>query len=160
MIRYVKVIGDKAIPLPDSKADQATNEIECTEEQYAKAVNADYFIVENGEPRHPTEQEESDKAAAQAKVQAISDLRDQRNQALMSVVVLIDGNEIWANPTEEQNISGRIRQMELAGETSCKWIQGDNVYPITKAQLEEVLASGTAQCAKIYDDYIAAVEAL
>ena len=160
MIRYVKVTGNIATPLPDRLADQATHSIECTEEQYAKAVNADYFVVEDGEPRHPAGQEESDRAAVIAKAKAISDLRDQRNQALMSVVVLVDGNEIWANPTEEQNISGRIRQMELAGETSCKWIQGDNVYPITKAQLEEVLSSGTAQCAKIYDDYIAAVEAL
>ena len=72
MIRFVKVTGDKAIPLPDSKADQATHEIECTEEQYNKAVNSDYFVVENGEPRHPTAQEESDRAAAQAEAAEVS----------------------------------------------------------------------------------------
>ena len=87
-------------------------------------------------------------------------LRDQRDLDLMSVTVEINGNEIWANPTEEQNISGRLRQMELAGADTCKWIQGDSIYPLTKAELEKVLTDGTEKCAKIFDDYIEAVEAL
>lgn len=87
-------------------------------------------------------------------------LKAARDIALMNVVVNVDGNDIWANPTEEQNITGRIRHMDATGASDCKWVQGFDVYVLTKAQLETVLASGTAQCSQIYDDYIAAIEAL
>lgn len=82
MIRFVKVTGNIATPLPDRLADQATHEIQCTEEQYNKAVNSDYFVVENGEPRHPTTQEESDRAAAQTEAAEVSRINALRNACL------------------------------------------------------------------------------
>jgi hypothetical protein len=90
----------------------------------------------------------------------INALRAKRDSDLASVVVNINGVNIWANPREEQNISGRLRQMDISGATECKWVQGSDIYLLTKSELETVLVSGTTQCAKIYDDYIAALEAL
>ena len=87
-------------------------------------------------------------------------LKNARNKSLSEVTVTVGGKVIWANPTEEQNIAGKIREMETDGKTDCKWIQGYTVYTLTLAELKEVLEEGTKQCAQIYDDYIAAIEAL
>ena len=158
MIRKIKVSGNIAIPLPDRL--EGTHQLDLTEDQYNRFTGSRFFVVENGEPRPITAQEEADMDAEEAKATALSDLKSQRDADLMSVVVTINGNDIWANPTEEQNILGRIRQMETAGLTSCKWIQGEAVFNVTKTELEQVLAEGTAQCSDIYDAYITAVEAL
>lgn len=91
---------------------------------------------------------------------AIENLKHQRDLALLGVVVDINGVDIWANPTEEQNILGRIRLMEDEGGNVCKWIQGDNIYTLTLDDLKTVYSEGTKTCSKIYDDYITAVEAL
>jgi len=87
-------------------------------------------------------------------------LKAARNKALSEVTVTVGGKVIWANPTEEQNIAGKIREMELEGKADCKWIQGYIVYTLTLAELKQVLEEGTKKCALIYDDYIAAIEAL
>ena len=100
----------------------------------------------------PTDEEVLEKSKA--------DLKNARNLALSQVIVLIGDKEVWADPDNEQNITGRIRQMELAGQASCKWIQGDDVFVLTLTELQTVLSEGTAKCAKIFDDYIAAIEAL
>ena len=117
--------------------------------------SSSWWVLDGAEVRQPNEEELQERQ----KVIDRKNLKDQRDLALMSVTVEINGNEIWANPTEEQNISGRLRQMELAGADTCKWIQGDLIYPLTKAELEKILTDGTEKCAKIFDDYIEAVEA-
>jgi len=126
------------------------------EEALGAHCGVSWWVPDGDEVRQPNAEELQERQ----KVIDRKNLKDQRDLALMSVTVKINGNEIWANPTEEQNISGRLRQMELAGADTCKWIQGDSIYPLTKAELESVLSSGTAQCAQIFDDYIEAVEAL
>ena len=87
-------------------------------------------------------------------------LRNARNAALATVTVGIGDHEVWAGPGNEQNITGRVRQMEADGQDSCKWIQGDEIFILTLTELHTVLSKGTAKCAKIFDDYIAAIEAL
>jgi len=87
-------------------------------------------------------------------------LKRARNKSLSEVTVTVDRKVIWANPTEEQNIAGKIREMELEGKVDCKWIQGYTIHTLTLNELKEVLEEGTKKCAQIYDDYIAAIEAL
>jgi hypothetical protein len=83
-----------------------------------------------------------------------------RNKSLSEVTVTVGGKVIWANPAEEQNIRGKIFDMEEESQTTCKWIQGFNIYELTLDELKTVLKEGTRKCAVIYDDYIAAIEAL
>lgn len=87
-------------------------------------------------------------------------LKSLRNTALSTVIVLIGEKEVWAGPGNEQNITGRIRQMELDSQASCDWIQGDDIFELTLTELKTVLSEGTAKCAKIFDDYITAIKAL
>lgn len=88
------------------------------------------------------------------------EIKTQRDISLSQVVVNVSGADIWANPSEEQNISGKIREMESLGKSSCKWIQGTVVHQITLEELKTVHLEGTKKCAQIFDDYIAAIEAL
>jgi hypothetical protein len=87
-------------------------------------------------------------------------LKTQRDIDLMSVVVEINGDAIKANPTEQQNLEGRQRQMTLDSQATCKWRQDGVSYVLTIADFQTILDSGTKQCAAIYDVWIEALEAL
>jgi hypothetical protein len=126
------------------------------EEALGAHCGVSWWVLDGDEVRQPNDTELADRQ----KVIDRKALKDQKDIDLMSVTVEINGNEIWANPTEEQNISGRLRQMEVTGALTCKWIQGEDIYTLTKEELAQVLAEGTAQCSQIFDDYIAAMEAI
>ena len=124
------------------------------EEALGAHCGVSWWVLDGDEVRQPNATE----LAERQKVIDLKALKDQRDIDLASVKVPINGVDIWADPREEQNIIGRLRAMESAGDESCKWIQGSDVYVLTKAELEQVLAEGTATCAAIYDAYIIAVE--
>lgn len=99
------------------------------------------------------------KAAADVEQSRLT-ARATRNAALATVTVNINGVDVWASPADEQNIVGRIREMEANTKTECKWVQGADIFILTLDELKNVLAMGTDKCAGIFDDYIATLEAL
>ena len=112
------------------------------------ATMPDYWSIDNGV------------LISDDKPARIEELRKQRDASLGAVTVTVGSSEVWADPLSERNVSGRIRQMEADGQADCEWIQGDEIFVLTLAELKTVLEEGTKKCAAIYDDYIAAVKAL
>jgi len=77
-LRKVRVTGDTARCLPDN-ATNFTHEVNLSNAKYLLAVNDQYFIVEDGEPREKTQNEkDADKLAAEvaAEIARKKGLRD------------------------------------------------------------------------------------
>lgn len=127
------------------------------ERQSVANSKSNYKLDENGTWRLKTNDELWEDGGKQAAHQKLKNLR---NEAMSKTTVLIDGNEIWADPASEQNFSGRIREMELNGRNETKWIQGDDIFILTLEQLKQVVAEGTVKNAAIWDHYIDEVEKL
>jgi len=115
------------------------------------------YKLDSGTWRLKTDDELWEDGGKQAAHQKLKNLRD---EDMSKTTVLIDGNEIWADPASEQNFSGRIREMELNGRNETKWIQGDDIFILTLEQLKQVVAEGTVKNAAIWDHYIDEVEKL
>ena len=90
----------------------------------------------------------------------INELKQVRNKKMSETVVELNGKTFWADPGSEQNFSGRIREMEIKGLTSTKWIQGEDIFEVTLDELKQVVTEGTKLNAAHWDEYINAVEAL
>ena len=56
-IRHIKVSGDVATPLPDSKSDKATHSISLSNAKYDLYTSSKYFKVVEGFPMEKTEEE-------------------------------------------------------------------------------------------------------
>ena len=80
MIRKIKVSGNTAIPLPDRL--EGTHQLDLTEDQYNRFTGARFFVVENGEPRAITAQEEADMNAADAAAAEANRISALRNACL------------------------------------------------------------------------------
>ena len=80
MIRKIKVSGNTAIPLPDRL--EGTHQLDLTEDQYNRFNGSKYFIVEGGEPRPITAQEEADMITAEAVTAEANRINTLRNACL------------------------------------------------------------------------------
>lgn len=80
MIRKIKVSGNTAIPLPDRL--EGTHQLDLTEDQYNRFTGSRFFIVENGEPRAITAQEEADMLVAEAAAAEANRISALRNACL------------------------------------------------------------------------------
>ncbi len=80
MIRKIKVSGNTAIPLPDRL--EGTHQLDLTEDQYNRFTGSRFFVVENGEPRAITAQEEADMNAADAAAAEANRISALRNACL------------------------------------------------------------------------------
>jgi len=125
--------------------------------QHVANSKSNYKLDDNGAWRLKTDDELWEDGGKQSAHQKLKNLRD---EDMSKTTVLIDGNEIWADPASEQNFSGRIREMELNGRNETKWIQGDDIFILTLEQLKQVVAEGTVKNAAIWDHYIDEVEKL
>jgi len=74
--RYLEVENGRARSLPDRLKDEATHTLNITNAQYDLSGCGDYFVVEDGQPRVPT-QEELDERYAVAQSQADYNLIEQ-----------------------------------------------------------------------------------
>lgn len=100
-IRKVRVVGDKAICLPDD-ATNYTHEVNLTNAKYDLAVNSTYFIVENGEPRERTAEEwETYRAevAAQAEERRIEALEREAQAYQNSIMSVNEASALVAAQT-------------------------------------------------------------
>ena len=87
-------------------------------------------------------------------------LKEKLYRDMSETTVEVNGKIVWADPDSEQNVSGRIREMELNGRSQTKWAQGNDIFILTLDDLKEVYAEGTKKNAALWDDYISALEAL
>ncbi|NRA94142.1 MAG: hypothetical protein HRU26_15940, partial [Psychroserpens sp.] len=90
----------------------------------------------------------------------VNRLKGIRNGKTSQTVVELNGKTFWADPESEQNFSGRIRDMEIKGLSTTKWIQGEEIFEVTLDELKQVVIEGTKLNAAHWDEYISAVESL
>jgi hypothetical protein len=88
------------------------------------------------------------------------ELKEKLFEDMSLTIVEINSKTFWADPASEQNFSGRIREMELSGKTSTKWIQGKDIFEVTLDELKAVVAEGTKINAALWDKFIEDVEKL
>lgn len=115
------------------------------------------YQVDNGAPRLKTDAEIWTETG---RSQKINELKQIRNEKTSQTVVELNGKTFWADPESEQNFYGRIRDMEIKGLTTTKWIQGEEIFEVTLDELKQVVVEGTKLNAAHWDEYINAVEAL
>ena len=87
-------------------------------------------------------------------------LKQKLHEDMSKTVVELNGKTFWADPQSEQNFSGRLREMEISGNSKTKWVQGLDIFEATKEELTTVVIEGTKKNAALWDAYIEAVEAL
>ena len=87
-------------------------------------------------------------------------LKEQLIKDMSQVTVAVNGKVFWADPESEQNVAGRIREMESRGKNTTKWAQGLDIFDVTLDELKTVLDEGTKKNADLWDAYILQVENL
>lgn len=106
MIRKIKVNGDIATPLPDRL--EGTHQLDLTEDQYNRFTGSRFFVVENGEPRAITAQEEADMHAAEQLNASKSALKADRDAAMDAVTVTHNSKNWTFKAIDMQRFMGKI----------------------------------------------------
>jgi len=98
---------------------------------------------------------DADKVAEKEKEALRQQYKQERNEALFTATVEVDGMIFQTRPSDFENFEVGI------AEGSTKWVLADNsIRTVTTAQLEQAFTLGKVQAKDIYDAYIMNLEAL
>ena len=159
-IRYIQVIGDIAKPLVDHKANQATHQLNLTNDKYDTYVNSTYFKVIEGAPLAKTQEEIDAQIAESDYRNAKQELREERDEKLNISTVTYDGAEFQTRPSDLINFTTMLTLLQNDTDSIVWTLADDSEKTITKADLQAVYLLGLQAGAMIDKDYRDAVRAL
>ena len=119
--------------MPDKKSDQATHQLTITNEQAKLAINKEYFVVENGEPRVPTQEELDARQLARDK----KTRENYRDELMCSAVIEYNGYYIDMSHESEAFMAHSYGAFERGRGANWKMqdkITGDKVRVNLKKQ--------------------------
>lgn len=165
MTRFVKIINGAVSVVGSHMDTTGYTEVTVDAGDWNASGAPDWWVIDSGAVRVPTAAEITARALASSQAAAVAALTDARDLALDAISVEINGVNIWATPSVEQDICGRLRSMGARSQASTSWIQRDaqgipQTYTMTLAELQSVCDQGTEQGAVIWDQYILDVQAV
>ena len=159
-IRYIQVIGDIAKPLVDHKANQATHQLNLTNDKYDTYVNSTYFKVIEGAPLAKTQEEIDAQIAESDYRNAKQELREERDEKLNISTVTYDGAEFQTRPSDLINFTTMLTLLQNDTDSIVWTLADDSEKTITKADLQAVYLLGLQAGAMIDKEYRDAVRVL
>ena len=159
-IRYIQVIGDIAKPLVDHKANQATHQLNLTNDKYDTYVNSTYFKVIEGAPLAKTQEEIDAQIAESDYRNAKQELREERDEKLNISTVTYDGAEFQTRPSDLINFTTMLTLLQNDTDSIVWTLADDSEKTITKADLQAVYLLGLQTGAMIDKEYRDAVRVL